>query len=237
MVVPAYNEEAYLPALLASLWAAADRLGPGGRGAVEVVVVDNASTDRTAEVARSGGARVVVEPKRQIAAARNAGVRAARGAVVLTCDADNVVSDNLLVRVGEEMASGLSVGGGVRILPAERRWYTDLLFAAFDFFARGLGLGFGVFFTTPDIFWKVGGFPEDVYVGEDGFFSLALKKEARRRGQGLSVLRDVSIRTSLRKVDEFGFINLLWQHFKFVLMPWLLHRRSAAHLWYDVRKK
>ena len=75
IVVPAWNEEALLPATLASLRTAMAAVPHEG----EIVVCDNNSTDGTAAAARAGGARVVFEPRNQIARARNAGARAARG--------------------------------------------------------------------------------------------------------------------------------------------------------------
>ena len=54
LIIPAYNEEAYLPVLLESVAAARARY-EGGPDDIEVVVVDNASTDATAEIARSSG--------------------------------------------------------------------------------------------------------------------------------------------------------------------------------------
>jgi len=72
IIIPAYNEEALLPRTLRSLRRAMERL-PEYEG--EVIVTDNASTDRTAGVAAAHRARVVHEPHRQIARARNAGAR------------------------------------------------------------------------------------------------------------------------------------------------------------------
>jgi len=64
VVIPALNEERALAPVLAELWPALDSLAEAtGRGAL-VVVVDNGSTDATAEVARQGGALVVAEPRR-----------------------------------------------------------------------------------------------------------------------------------------------------------------------------
>src|SRR3954447_22566576 len=78
-VIPAYNEEALLPRTLAALTAAARALAES----FEIVVGDDASTDRTAQVAREHGARVVRVERRQIAAARNAGARAAAGELLV----------------------------------------------------------------------------------------------------------------------------------------------------------
>ncbi|MBL0059606.1 MAG: glycosyltransferase [Elusimicrobia bacterium] len=236
VVVPAFNEEGYLGPLLDSLERARERLARERGKTAEVIVVDNASTDGTAALARARGARVVFEPHRQIAAARNAGVRAAVGEIVATCDADNVVSDNLLVRIDEEMADPRAVGGGVRILPERQRWDTDLLFWFFDRAALILGTSFGVLFARRETFERIGGFPTEIYVGEDAFFVLGLKREARRRRGKFVSIRDAFIRTSLRKIDQFGFGNILWQHVKFLFAPWRLRRREAARTWYDVRK-
>jgi glycosyltransferase involved in cell wall biosynthesis len=93
VVVPAFNEEAYLPATLASL---ARQQVPGG---FEVVVVDNASTDATAEVAARAGARVVREQTPGVCAARQRGTEEARGAIVVSTDADTVHPDGWLARL------------------------------------------------------------------------------------------------------------------------------------------
>src|SRR6266581_5198151 len=80
VIIPAYNEDRYLPRLLESIDTARSNYS-GGRDTVEVIVADNCSTDRTAEVAAHHGARVVPVAKRRIAAARNGGARAALGGI------------------------------------------------------------------------------------------------------------------------------------------------------------
>lgn len=59
IVIPAYNEEKYLPALLSSIQVSASYFHSLIQEEIEIIVIDNNSTDRTAEVARSFGARVI----------------------------------------------------------------------------------------------------------------------------------------------------------------------------------
>ncbi|MEZ0092699.1 glycosyltransferase involved in cell wall biosynthesis [Streptacidiphilus sp. EB129] len=85
VVIPALNEAANLPTVMASI--PVDGLRDAG-WSTEVVVVDNASTDDTADVARALGARVVEQPLRGYGNAYHAGFEAATGEVIATGDAD-----------------------------------------------------------------------------------------------------------------------------------------------------
>ncbi len=87
-IIPALNEEQSLPGLLDDV-AHASALG-GTSGPMQVIVVDNGSTDRTAEVARAHGARVVSEPRRGYGRACLAGIAAARpdAGIIAFMDAD-----------------------------------------------------------------------------------------------------------------------------------------------------
>ena len=73
IVVPAYNEEKLLPATLRTLRQAMNGASSERQG--EIIVVDNNSTDTTADIARQAGVRVVFEPINRISRARNAGAR------------------------------------------------------------------------------------------------------------------------------------------------------------------
>jgi glycosyltransferase involved in cell wall biosynthesis len=77
VILPALNEAAALPTTLASF-----------PPEVDLLVVDNGSTDQTAVAAAAHGARVVQEPRRGFGAACWAGVKAARGEVLVFADAD-----------------------------------------------------------------------------------------------------------------------------------------------------
>lgn len=84
-VVPAYNEEHYLGDCLRSILRET-----AGRDDVEIIVVDNASTDRTAQIARSfRGVRVVHESRKGLPHARQAGFLASTGTLIANVDADS----------------------------------------------------------------------------------------------------------------------------------------------------
>ena len=105
VIIPAYNEEQYLPRLLESIEVARANYS-GGPEQVEVIVADNDSTDATAEVAALHGARVVTVAKRRIAAARNGGARMARGEILCFIDADSAIHPQTFDEVDRAMKTG-----------------------------------------------------------------------------------------------------------------------------------
>jgi glycosyltransferase involved in cell wall biosynthesis len=194
-VVPAYNESAELPATLRSIHNATRETGCN----YEIVVVDDASTDDTAELARRLDARVVPISRRQIAAARNAGARAAEGEILIFVDADTHITpehvNGVLTALKENCAGGgarVLIGGGVP------RW-AKILVRVFSVFYFALNLGAGAFlFTTRENFFAVGGFDEQYFAGEEIFFTLALRKLGR------FVLLPIPVITSGRKLRIYS---------------------------------
>src|ERR1700746_2644268 len=87
-VVPAHSEEFELSITLAAIHAAASSAAQR----YEIIVVDDASTDATPDIAAQAGAKVVRINRRQIAAARNAGGRAAQGEYLFFIDADTRIN-------------------------------------------------------------------------------------------------------------------------------------------------
>src|SRR5262245_46006339 len=109
-IIPAHNEEALLGRTLAAAHAAARELGRP----YEIVVANDASTDRTGEIAAAQGARVVAVNRRQIAATRNAGAAAATGDILFFVDADTQVTAEAVRAAVKRLANG-AVGGGAAV--------------------------------------------------------------------------------------------------------------------------
>lgn len=238
LVIPAYNEEEYLPGTLENVARAVDEYEREGRGEVEIVVVDNNSSDDTALVAGAAGARVVFEPRNQIAAARNAGARAARGEVLAFLDADDHISPNLLCLVHEAMASGRFIGGGVaKILRDRRSPLANRLEKINDFSRRLTGVSAGLIFTSRRTFDRLGGFDESYYAAEEGRFIFDLRSLGRGEGKRFRNIREGHVRKSVRKFEELGSAAILWTLIKFLACPWKVRQRRACRYWYPPERR
>ena len=106
----------------------------GHRG--EIVVVDNNSDDRTAEIAKARGVRVVFEPHNQISKARNRGASQSKGENLFFVDADTIVSPSLFLEALSLMKRG-ACGGGGRCCPSTAR--TEAGFGGASFLLCGTG--------------------------------------------------------------------------------------------------
>jgi len=226
-IVPAHNEQALLGRTLESIASAAAGLGLP----CEMIVVDDASTDRTAEIARAHGAAVVAVRLRQIAAVRNAGAKAATSDVFVFVDADTVLPADTLRAALAELDAG-AVGGGatVRFDGPVALWARCGL-AMFTVGARLLRWTAGCFvFVRRQAFEAVGGFDERYYAAEELVLSMALKR------QGRFVILRLPIVTSARK----GTPQEMWR-FGAVLLRLIfrghgvLRRREGLGIWYERR--
>jgi glycosyltransferase involved in cell wall biosynthesis len=129
IIIPAYNEASFISLCLESLDKQITKTS------YEVIVIDNASTDATAELAKKAGARVVHEPKKGVCAARQAGLLAARGDIIISTDADTQFDKNWLNRIEMVFYTNsevVAVAGPVSFnnAPIWGKIYPKLLFGA-----------------------------------------------------------------------------------------------------------
>ncbi|MBR4717395.1 MAG: glycosyltransferase [Lentisphaeria bacterium] len=240
VVIPAHNEEKYIASCLESVKRAAARLNEGS-DCVETVVVANRCTDRTAEIARSFGAEVVENDARCIAQVRNAGVRASRGGIVVTVDADSAMSELALCEVREMLESGRYIGGGTptRFDRMSVGIFFSAVYVAWNLIPVMLrnkaALSGGMFWFYRRDFEAAGGFDESLVSLEDMDFAARLNKLGVSMGKKYGTLKKSYIVTSARKFDMFGDWYLI-RNRKLTKRIFTGRDREAADaFYYDVR--
>ena len=233
VVIPAFNEERFLPETLEHLRRAEAHLGTGPGRDVEVIIVDNASTDRTAEVALASGAKVVGVPEHNIGLVRNAGAKAATGDLLVFLDADTLIPEATLSRIVQEMENPSCLGGAAdtdyRPARASMRAYLGF----WRLVGRATGMAQGALqFCRRDAFLALGGYDEATYMGEDVDFYWRLGTLAKARGGHVRLLRDVRVLPSCRRFDQWPTLRTLWKTNPFYIT--LFRRRASAWRgWYS----
>jgi glycosyltransferase involved in cell wall biosynthesis len=233
VIVPAFNEERCIAETLDHLRTAAELVRTLAGTPVQILVVDNASTDRTAAIAGGCGVTVIGEAEHNIAKVRNAGARAADHDVLVFVDADTLVPSQLLLRIGQVMASSACLGGAVdNAYDAQRP-----VIRAYLKFWRILGMLGGMAqgacqFCGRHTFGELGGYDETLYMGEDVDFFWRLRAAARKRELHTSFIRDLQVVTSARRFDTWP----LWRTLVLTspVVAFALRRRSSPWAgWYD----
>lgn len=231
VIVPAYNEQEMLPRTILAIQAA---MGQVEHYRGQLIVVDNNSTDATAEVARAHGAQVVFEPINQISRARNAGATTARARYLIFVDADTVISAALLSGVVKLLDSGAVCGGGATVDskdPCPNRARRTL--AVWNWLSRRLKWAAGCFvFCTRTAWEAVGGFSHEVYASEEIWFSRAVRRWGGGVGQEF-VIHPERVDTSMRKLEWYSECRLVWLTVRFLAFPWLLRSKKHCRIWYD----
>ncbi len=228
-IVPAYNEELELSSTIAAIHAAVSDAGQ----AYEIIVVDDASTDATAELAAQAGTRVISINRRQIAAARNAGACAAQGENLFFVDADTRINRKHIDKAIAALEAGYTGGSARVIIDGVIPVWGRIFVRAFCTFYFGLNLGAGAFlFTTRRNFDAVGGFDEQYFIGEEVYFSLALRRLGR-----FKVLREPIV-TSGRKLRMYSARHVFARSLSIIIRgPRAARSRGRLELWYNGKRE
>jgi glycosyltransferase involved in cell wall biosynthesis len=227
-IVPAYNEEPLIGRTLAAIHVAARETGVP----YEVIVVDDGSTDRTAQVAGECGARVVRVECRQIAGTRNAGAREAAGEILVFVDADTIITASTLRATLAALGAGAVAGGASLRLDGRIPWHGRLLLWLVRAGMRLARLAAGCYlFCTRAAFEAAGGFDERLFASEEIALSRALARQGR-----VVILRETVLSSGRKLRTHSGWEILRMMSAVARQGPRALRSREELELWYGSRR-
>ena len=208
VVIPAYNEEKYIGGCLDELITSA------GKDIFEIIVVDNASTDHTAQVAKKyKGVKVVREARKGLTRARQAGLMAAKGDLIAYIDADTHVKPGWFARVKKEFEKNprlvcLSAPYNLYDVYKWKRvlvwsWWNFLAYPTYKLLMQYMVLGAN-FVAKRSVLLKIGGFDENVaFYGEDTNIARRLHKVGK-----VKFLRKALVNSSARRIEAEGVLRI-----------------------------
>jgi glycosyltransferase involved in cell wall biosynthesis len=237
VVIPAYNEAKLIAGTISGVCNSLRGAGLG-EGDFEIIVCDNASSDATAALAVEAGARVVFEPERQIARARNTGASSARAPVLLFLDADSwpdvALIGDLLTALGDDRV----VAGGCTMRMESVPRSIAVGVRLWNLTSRLCRWAAGAFiFCRRDAFRAIGGFGLDYYAAEEIDFSRRIKRWGAPRGLHFAILHRYPLLTSGRKGTLYSQREIGSLILRMLCHPRSFFRdRGLLHLWYDGRR-
>ena len=217
IIIPTLNEEKYIENTLKAI------RGQDYKGRYEVIVADAKSNDSTLRIAKKYADKVVSVKKKGIGAGRNAGVRHAKGGILLFLDADTIPSKNLLSSLAATFMNKEIVGATCKILPNTSDKSIKTVYKLFNKFMKltikmnkasiaGVCCSY-----RKGIFKDLGGFNENLSTYEDVDLSLRANKLGK-----IAMLPHSFVLTSSRRFEKWGvgrsFISYLFNFTKFYLV-------------------
>ncbi len=224
IIIPALNEEKYIGYVFEGLKKQSFK-------DFEVIVADGGSKDKTREIAKRYGAKVVIERRKGIARGRNAGAKIAKGRVLIFIDADTMPSKDLVKLYVNEL-KGNTIAATGPILPLEKTKKSIELgykFVSILFVKTAIKIGRPTivgsnFAVVRDVFEKVGGFDERLMTYEDWDLSKKIKKYGR-----IKYLDDAVVYTSARRIFAWGIHGFFSYHFGNIIRYNLLKKPKEEY--------
>jgi len=235
--LPAFNEEKLLPISLSNINNIRRELLLKGISS-ELIVCDNNSTDRTAEIARSLDAELVFEPVNRIASARNAAASKAEGVWLVFVDADTFPNLPLIEDMLSQIQTRKIMGGGSVIRMEGISFHAKVLVWIWNLISRLFHFSAGSFvFIDRQAFNELTGFNSQMFAAEEIDFSRRAKALAKRQDLKWKILTRNPILSSGRKMSLYNFWEQLAPfYYYFRYGEKAFYDKSFCSFWYDGRR-
>ncbi len=203
IIIPAYNEEKYLLEALCSVESQTFDLSQ-----LEVVVVDNASTDKTSAVfesffsSNSIDSLLLKEPQLGAGRAKNKGAAEAQGEIFLFLDADSRLSPQTVEKVYEAYKLEFLLGT-IRLKADSSDWTANFFFDLIHFGKKIFNIMANMGFCHRELFFEAGGFNPDLKQAEDLEFYRRAKKILKKKRKNWCLIEETPIFTSARRLEHF----------------------------------
>ncbi|MEK6979152.1 MAG: glycosyltransferase [Candidatus Micrarchaeota archaeon] len=208
IIIPTLNEEKYIGDTLKSI------SRQKTKRKFEIIIADSYSTDKTREIAKKHGARIVYAPRGIIAVGRQKGCDAARGKVLVHASADTVYARDWLEKLAEPILIGKAIAVCGRLLPYRGNVAENVFsLAIFEPLVRityKLKIPFAAadnLAVKADTYRKIGGFDTELVTGEDTDLIKRLSKIGR-----VIYAKDAVARISMRRARKWGYMKYLLFH-------------------------
>jgi glycosyltransferase involved in cell wall biosynthesis len=219
IVLPTFHEEKYLPACLSSI-ASCDF----PKKDLEIIIINSCSSDKTREIAKNFGAKVLLLRERGIVLARQKGTLAASGKIIISADADCVYPSDWLKRIMSHFSNPKVVG-----VAGWYKWRTEsiplkitaavikfFLILGYFLFGRAFNMTAQNFAFRKEAFLAIGGYNLKIpFVGDELDFLFRLERHGK-------VVFDpkILIRSSTRFfVDKGSLFTIFFKELLFKVVP------------------
>lgn len=208
-IIPTLNEEARIEGCVKAI-------KPQLKDGDEIIVVDNGSLDKTNQIAKSLGCKIICEPKKGLSNARNAGAKAAASNILCFIDSDGRVSSDWLEEARESLQDEkISAVSGLNIFesedPIKKFWYNAYTVGAYSFVLSFQSLLSWTFLVgnnmaiRKEVFFILGGF--EAVVAEDFWLSHNFGKKRSFKG---AVNLKMIVKLSSRRFEQKGFLRTVF---------------------------
>ncbi len=233
LIIPLYNEEKLIAQTLESIINAKTNFEEKQGNCLEIIIVDNNSTDSSIDICRNYDVKIVSETIHNIAKVRNTGAKHATGDILCFLDADSTVSSNIFSLIEERMSSCKYIGGGTKFKLDKNNLFFSLIYVGSTLLTSIFGLSGVLIYVKKEDFEKLDGFNENYYAGEDIDFVLKLKELGKINNKKFSNILQGHVVTSSRKFYTIDLQDIILQG-GLLLHKSLRENPTLCQQWYNV---